>query len=50
MNIDQSAFIQDWVIKENLVNCNANVVSMKAGSSIDMTRVDKYEEKDIHTY
>ena len=50
MKIDQSAFIRDLVMEENLSDCNANVVPMKAGSAIDMSDVDAYEEEDLHTY
>lgn len=50
MNIDQSAFIRDLVMEESLSDCNANIVRMKAGSAIDMTNADAYEEEDLHTY
>lgn len=50
MKIDQSAFIRDLVMEENLSDCNANVALMKAGSAIDMTKADDYKEEDLHTY
>ena len=50
MKIHQSVFIQDLVIKEGLTNCNANVIPMKAGSSIEMSDPEDYEEVDLHTY
>ena len=50
MKIDQPAFIQDLVMEENLSNCNANVVPIKARSAINMSDVDAYEEEDLHTY
>ncbi len=34
MKIDQSAFVRDLVIKKRLTDYNANVIPMKAGSSI----------------
>lgn len=34
MKIDQSAFTRDLVIEEGLTDCNANVIPMKASSSI----------------
>ncbi len=50
MKIDQSIFIQELVIKEGLTNCNANVIPMKAGSSIKMVDPEDYEEADLRTY
>ena len=50
MKIDQSAFIWDLVIEENLSNCNANVVLMKAESAINMSNVDAFKEKNLHSY
>ena len=45
MEIHQSAFIRDLVIEERLTDCNANVIPMKAGSSIQMTDVEDYKER-----
>lgn len=39
MIIDQSAFIRDFVIKEGLTNCNANVIPMKVRSAIKMNNL-----------
>lgn len=50
MKISQSAFIQDLVIEEGLTECNANVIPMKAGSAIEMTEPEDYEEADLRTY
>lgn len=50
MKIDQSAFIRDLVIEKGLTDCNANVISMKAGSSIKMTDPEDYKEADFCTY
>ena len=50
MKIHQLAFIRDLVIEEGLTNCNANVIPMKAGSSIEMTDLEDYEETDLRTY
>ena len=50
IKINQSAFIQDLVIEENLFDCNANVVPMKIKSAINMSDVDVYKEEDLHTY
>lgn len=38
------------VIDKNLFDCNANVVEMKAGSAINITKADAYKEKNLHTY
>lgn len=50
MTIDQSVFVQDLVIKKRLTDCNANVIPMKAGSSIKMTDPEDYKEADLRTY
>ena len=50
MKIDQSAFIWDLVMEENLYDCNANVVPIKTGSAIDISDVNAYKEKDLYTY
>ncbi len=47
MKIDQSAFIQDLVIEKGLTDCNANVIPMKAGSSIKMADLEDYESADL---
>ncbi len=50
MKIDQSAFIWDIVIEEGLTERNANVIPMKAGSSIKMTEPENYKETDLTTF
>ncbi len=50
MKIDQSAFIRDLVIEEELTECNANVIPMKAGSTIEMLKPENYEEADLRMY
>ena len=50
MNIDQSAFIRDLVIEEELTECKANVIPMKAGSAIEMLDPDDYNETNLHGY
>ena len=50
MKIYQSAFIRDLVIEERLTDYNANVIPIKAGSSIKMSDPEDYEEADLHTY
>ena len=50
MKIHQSAFIRDLVIKEGLTDYNANVISIKAGLSIEILDPEDYEEADLHTY
>lgn len=37
MMIHQSVLIRDFVIEERLINCNANVIFIKADSSIEVT-------------
>lgn len=50
MKIDQSAFIRDLIIEEELIECNANFIPMKTGSSIEMPEPDDYNKIDIYTY
>lgn len=50
MKIDQSIFIQDLVINKNLSECDANVISIKADSAIDMIGANVYKEEDFHIY
>ena len=50
MKIDQSAFVQDLVIKEGLTHCNANIIPIKAGLSIEMPDPEDYKEADLCIY
>ncbi len=50
LKIDQSSFIRDLVIEENLTNCNSNVIPMKAGSAIEMIKHDDYKDTEIKLY
>lgn len=50
LKINQSSFICNLVIKENLINCNSNVISMKAGSAIKMIKHDNYKDTKIKPY
>lgn len=47
MKINQSAFIKDFVIKEGLTNCNANVISMKTRSAIEINNSEDYKETEL---
>lgn len=50
LKIDQSSFICDLIIEENLINCNSNVIPMKARSAIEMIKHDDYEDTKIKPY
>lgn len=50
MKIHQSAFIRDLVIDEALTNCNANIILIKAGSSIEITNLENYKIAHLRTY
>lgn len=50
MKIDQSAFIRDLVIKKELINCNANLIPMKADLSIEIIDPKDYEKADLYIY
>lgn len=38
------------MIDKRLTNCNTNVILIKAGSSIEMTDLQDYNETDLRTY
>ena len=44
MKIDQLVFIKDLVIKKRLIEYNPNVIPIKVGSAIDISKVGDYEE------
>lgn len=50
IKVDQPVFIQDLVIETRPTNCNTNVISMKANSSIDMSDLENYKEVNLYTY
>ena len=50
IKIHQLAYILDLVEEEGLTNCNANVISIKTGSSIEMTDLENYEKVNLHMY
>ena len=50
MKIDQSAFIKDLVIEEGFIDYNTNVIPIKAGSAIKMSKPNNYDKTDLHTY
>lgn len=50
MKIDQSTFVQDLIIKKRLTKYNANVISITACLSIDMSDPENSEEIDLQTY
>lgn len=50
LKIDQSAFIRDLLESENMTECNAVAIPMKAGCFIEMQEADDYEEVEIKTY
>ena len=50
LKVDQSSFIRDLLEEEGLTDCNAPNIPMKAGSFIEMTETNGYEEADLVTY
>lgn len=50
LRICQSAYIRDLLKKENLTDCNAPTIPMKAGSTIEMNEPDDYDEADLMKY
>lgn len=47
IKIDQSAFIRDSLIEEELTSYNANVILIKAGSFINMSDLENYKEVNL---
>lgn len=43
-------FIKDLVIREGLIECNTNVISMKVSSSIKITDPKNYKETNLRIY
>lgn len=50
MKIDQSIFVRDLIIKEKFTDCNANVISIKAGSAIKISDLENYNKTDLQKY
>lgn len=50
IKIDQSVFIRNLVIEEELLNCNAIIILMKGDLIIDMPDTDDYEATKLHEY
>lgn len=47
---DQSAYVRDLLEEEDLSDCKAVNIPMKAGSTIEMSEHDDYEEADLRPY
>lgn len=50
LKVDQSAFICDLLKEKNLMDCNLVNITMKAGSIIEMNKVDDYDETNFKAY
>lgn len=50
MKIDQSTFIKNLVINEGLEKSNANIISMKASSVIEMLDFGDYDITNFQKY
>lgn len=50
LKVDQLAPICDLLEEENLTDCNLVNISMKAGSIIEMNKVDDYYKTDLKAY
>ena len=50
LKIHQPVFIQDLVIEKGFINCNANVIPMKADLSVEMLDLKNYKETNLYTY
>ena len=47
MMINQSAFVKDFIIEKRLIECNTNIIPMKAGLAIKMSDLENYNKIDI---
>ncbi len=50
MKIDQLAFIRDLMIEKGLTEYNANIISMKAYSTIKMSELKDYKKTNLYIY
>lgn len=50
MKINRSAFIWYLAIEKWLMNCNVNVIPMKAWLAIEIIEADNYEKTDLQKY
>ena len=50
IRVSQLAYIRDLLEEENLTNCNAPTIPMKAGSFIEMNEPDDYDEANLGDY
>ena len=50
IRVSQLAYIKDLLKEENLTNCNASTIPMKAGSFIEMNELDDYDKTDLRNY
>ena len=50
VKINLSLFVRDLVYKEDIINCNANFIHIKAGFSIDIREPNAYKESDLQEY
>lgn len=50
LKIDQFSFICNFIIKENLINCNSNVIPIKADCIIEIIKHNNYKDIEIKPY
>lgn len=50
IRVSQLAYIRDLLEEENLTNCNAPIILMKAGSFIKINEPDDYDKADLGDY
>lgn len=50
IKIDLSTFIKNLVIDKSPTNYNLSIILIKAGSEIDMSKLDDYKEIDLQIY
>lgn len=50
IKIDQLAFIRDLIIEKRLTKCNANIILIKAGLSIEIFEPGNYNKTNFHIY
>lgn len=50
MKINQLAFIRDLIIEKILTKCNANIILMITGLSIEMLEPNNYKKTNLNIY
>ena len=50
MKINPSIFIRDLIIKKGLIDYNSNIILLKSGLIIKITKIKGYKKIDLSVY